>query len=152
MGDVNVDICRSEWNPQTRRAGDIKEIPNFVQADGRYLPFRDETFEIVFSREAIEHSDKPFLFLSELLRVSNNEVALTTPHRLTRKRNPFHRHHFTRKWFDRAFRKLAIPKGNFRTRIIEYDYFPHPYFSLVKLPRDILVTVRKKEPFWKERI
>lgn len=56
-GDVNVDVSRSEKNPQTF-VGDelrnIKQIPNFIQADGRFLPFRNGIFETVFSRETIE--------------------------------------------------------------------------------------------------
>lgn len=154
-GIVNVDVCRSELNPQTG-VGDelrnIKQIPNFVQADGQFLPFRDDVFETVLSRETIEHVHKPFLFLSELVRVSNNNVLLTTPHRFCRRMNPFHKQHFTIKWFYKALRKLGISSGNFRIRITGYSYLPHPYFPLIRLPRNMLVEVRKKKPFWKEII
>jgi len=155
QGDVNVDISRSKWNPQTNvreELRNIKLIPNFVQADGQFLPFRDKIFETVLSRETIEHVDNPFLFLSELIRVSKNEVMLTTPHRFCPRMNPFHKYHFTKTWFVKALRKLGIPRDNFRIRIIGYIHLPYEYLPIVRLPRNILVEVRKKKPFWKEII
>lgn len=151
-GDVNVDLFIEETPHREKYPGKItsKNTPNFVRADGQHLPFRDSMFETVLSSETIEHVDRPFLFLSELIRVSNNKVMLTTPHRFVRRMNPFHKQHFTIKWFDKALRKLGISGQNFRIRILKYSYLPHPYFPLVRLPRNILVEVRKKEPFLKE--
>ncbi len=65
-GHANVDVCRVVWNPQTgvgNELRDIKRIPNFVQADGQYLLFKDDMFEAVLSRETIEHVNNPFFSL-----------------------------------------------------------------------------------------
>lgn len=55
-----------------------------VQADGRVLPFEDDSFDIAYSNAVIEHvgnNTEQLRFLCELLRVSRAGF-LTTPNRL----------------------------------------------------------------------
>jgi len=80
-GDVNVDL----FVEPTHRAGDFtslntKKIKNFVLADAHYLPFRDETFEIVYSSHVLEHCLHPAQVLSEFHRVSSRTVYLEVPY------------------------------------------------------------------------
>ena len=56
---------------------------NFVQADGRYLPFEDAEFDVVHSNAVIEHvgpRDEQERFVAELVRVSSAGFV-TTPNR-----------------------------------------------------------------------
>jgi hypothetical protein len=56
---------------------------NFVQADGRELPFEDEEFDVVHSNAVIEHvgpEEEQGRFVAELVRVSKAGFV-TTPNR-----------------------------------------------------------------------
>lgn len=44
------------------------------------LPFPDGAFDAVFCSEVLEHVEDPAALVSELLRVSNGIVGVTTPH------------------------------------------------------------------------
>ena len=48
-------------------------------ADAKRLPFRDNSFDIVYSTEVIEHVLDPELMLAELKRVARHTVLVTTP-------------------------------------------------------------------------
>jgi len=65
-GDVNCDI-------ELR-----KNIPNFVLCSAEYLPFRENSFDIVTSFYVIEHIPNIYKFLSELYRVSRKSILITT--------------------------------------------------------------------------
>lgn len=57
---------------------------NFVQADGRRLPFRDGSFDVIHSSAVIEHVGSRLdqrRFVDELCRVARRGVFLTTPNR-----------------------------------------------------------------------
>lgn len=56
----------------------------FVQADGRDLPFPNDSFDFVHSHAVIEHVGSRKLqkiFIEELLRVARKGVMITTPNR-----------------------------------------------------------------------
>jgi predicted SAM-dependent methyltransferase len=56
----------------------------YVKADGRNLPFPDNSFDIIFSHAVIEHVGNSYnqkKFISELYRVCKNGVFFTTPNR-----------------------------------------------------------------------
>ncbi|TZF91227.1 class I SAM-dependent methyltransferase [Cognatilysobacter lacus] len=56
----------------------------FVRADGRDLPFADESFDIVHSSAVLEHvgsNSTQQNFVRELIRVAKRGVFLTTPNR-----------------------------------------------------------------------
>ena len=56
---------------------------SFVIADGKDLPFEDESFDAVVSFDVIEHIDEDILFLSEIYRVCKKGglLILGTPNR-----------------------------------------------------------------------
>jgi ubiquinone/menaquinone biosynthesis C-methylase UbiE len=101
-GNVNCDIYR-EVNPQVRNMPvymDAKNIPNFVLASGEYLPFKSNTFRIVYSHKAIQSVSNPQRFLHELIRVSNEKVELKAYHRYGRVgKGKFHQAYFSQTWF-----------------------------------------------------
>jgi len=56
----------------------------FVQADGRNLPFADDSFDFVHSSAVLEHvgsRDQQAAFIAESCRVARKGVFLTTPNR-----------------------------------------------------------------------
>jgi hypothetical protein len=58
--------------------------PNWMQADGRDLPFRDKSFDLVLSNAVIEHVgnyEDQFRFINEHERVGRTWI-LTTPNRI----------------------------------------------------------------------
>src|SRR5712692_3148205 len=76
-GDVNVDRRRS----LQARDGTRLVVKADIIADVRKLPFRNETFEEVFSGYTIEHLDSPDVLLQECERVSSDKVTIVVPSR-----------------------------------------------------------------------
>jgi len=141
-GDVNIDIYKKD-SPETTRPYNAKNYPNFVQASGCYLPFRNEVFEIVYSNNSMEHTSEYSLFFKEMLRVSNNAVIIQVPHilRNIRTSNPYHKQHFTRKWFRKSLVKLGFT--NFQIEYVAWRNYPHQLIPLVRVPTQILVKIFK---------
>ena len=71
IGDINVDI---QFYYYYRGKAKVDLL-----CDGYYLPFKDESFEIVCSRHVIEHLENPYKFLVELVRVSKKYVYISCP-------------------------------------------------------------------------
>lgn len=62
----------------------LAHIPNFVQCDSHYLPFKSDSFELVSCSHCLEHiRDWPVVF-KELMRVSGHKVEIRVPHRMSR--------------------------------------------------------------------
>lgn len=91
----------------------------FRRADGRNLPFADDSFDVVHSSAVLEHvgnAENQRRFISELVRVARRAVFLTTPNR----------------WFPIEFHTTLplvhwLPKQTFR-RLLQgsrYDFFAH---------------------------
>lgn len=64
----------------------VKAIPSgngIVQAEGETLPFADNTFDVVFSNEVIEHVDNDVLAVQEMVRVvkRNGRILIFCPNR-----------------------------------------------------------------------
>lgn len=56
----------------------------FLRADGRNLPFADESFDFVHSSAVLEHvggAERQTRFIAEALRVARKGIFLTTPNR-----------------------------------------------------------------------
>jgi hypothetical protein len=89
----------------------------FRRADGRELPFADDSFDVVHSSAVLEHvgsSENQHRFIAELTRVARRIVFLTTPNR----------------WFPVEFHTVLplvhwLPKRWFRSllRGTRYDFF-----------------------------
>ena len=58
-------------------------IIDFIVGDARYLPFKDESFDLIISTEVIEHFIEGELFLNECYRIlkESGVLILTTPNR-----------------------------------------------------------------------
>ena len=124
-GDVNVDFFSSGFNPQTGNQiqGEYmtpRKIKNFVIADASHLPFRDGSFNVVFSSHTIEHVENPTLMFRELCRIAKRKVIVRCPHRKgSGAVMPFHLHYFDEDWFEKASGSLGFESEQF---INVYDY------------------------------
>jgi len=69
-GNINLDINKPN-----------RKITDFVQADAHHLPFQDNTFEIVYCFEVIEHVESPLKMIREFHRVVKKDgtLVLSTP-------------------------------------------------------------------------
>lgn len=152
-GDVNVDLfikATPHRSGDQRKCNDIplnaKKIPNLIRADACHLPFKNNFFEDVYSKDTIEHVVNPFLMLRELIRVAKDCIVIIAPHRFySRKNRPLHINQFNIKWFAQALKKL----GYFRVSIIKYSefkYFPNKIISLIRIPQMLEVKICKR---WK---
>jgi SAM-dependent methyltransferase len=151
-GDVNVDpyIQPTLHRTDDQRTLDDRPIAidrsrHFIVADGCHLPFRDNTFDEVYSSHVIEHVKNPMLFLKECVRVSRNIIKIKCPHRYDpgRWKKPLHINHFNRSWFVKAFKTLGCDV--FAGGITGWAHIPNiPYFlSPFRLPAEIEITARK---------
>lgn len=66
-----------------RRARNLVDIPEYVLADCRYLPFRDYVFDMAVASEIIEHIPRPERMLKELHQVIRRKgcLVISTPNR-----------------------------------------------------------------------
>lgn len=78
LGDVNVDLYP---HPNLHRPlSQLQDIPNFIQADIHYLPFRNKCFKIVFCRNLLEHKGVRLVdACKELLRVTKEKLCIEVP-------------------------------------------------------------------------
>ena len=74
---VGLDI----YGPSLRKARVYKVYNDVVNADARFLPFRERSFDVCTAFEVIEHLAKPYAYkcLRELNRVAKRQVIITTP-------------------------------------------------------------------------
>src|SRR5512147_3090008 len=113
-GDVNTDIFGGGWNRQEAdqcrgEFVDPHKIPNFIVASAEFLPFMENSFDVVLSSHTIEHVSNPFRMLAELVRVSKRKVVVKCPHRLgSGAHRPFHVNYFDEEWFVKSSLTLAV--------------------------------------------
>ncbi|MBW1971998.1 MAG: class I SAM-dependent methyltransferase [Deltaproteobacteria bacterium] len=75
---------------------------HFIVGDALYLPFKDNSFEVIIAFETIEHVDNPERFLKEISRIliSKGIFLCSTPNTdVLPEDNPFHKIKFTYKSF-----------------------------------------------------
>jgi ubiquinone/menaquinone biosynthesis C-methylase UbiE len=146
-GTVNVDLYYGETIHRRHEPINMKHIPNFVLADACHLPFKDNSFWVVYSAHTIEHVQNPFLMLSELVRVSKHKIIVKCPHVIGENRasrySLAHLHHFRARWFWDSFRRLPVLKPTIFYS--KYQSFPHDWIPLIRLPSEITCIVIKKK-------
>lgn len=118
-GDVNIDFFRGGLNPQTgdQIQGEFmspKKTRNFIVADAMHLPFKDESFNVVFSSHTIEHVRSPFLMLREMCRVAKRKVIVRFPHRKgSGAVMPYHLNYLDENWFKQECSLLGFKSTQF---------------------------------------
>jgi hypothetical protein len=95
--------------PRTR--AELSGAESWVAGDGRALPFRDASFDIVFSNSVIEHvgdAASQQRFASEIARVGR-AYWVQTPNRLF----PIESHLLTPviHWLPRSWQRAIVPRG-----------------------------------------
>jgi 2-polyprenyl-3-methyl-5-hydroxy-6-metoxy-1,4-benzoquinol methylase len=101
---VGVDISRKALK-YAKKHYKKRSILGFVLSDARFLPFRENAFQVIISFETIEHMDNHGIFLNELrntLKAEGNLVISTPNARIPyskNKRNPFHVRELSRNEF-----------------------------------------------------
>jgi 2-polyprenyl-3-methyl-5-hydroxy-6-metoxy-1,4-benzoquinol methylase len=84
-----------------------------ILASGEYLPFRDESFQLVFAGEVIEHLSNPGGALKDWVRVltGGGKMVISTPNGLRVKvtgGHPEHKRMFSPKDLGRALQRLGM--------------------------------------------
>jgi len=156
-GTVNVDLHVGICEHRASIPFVPKEIPNFVLCDGEHLPFKDNSFDKVFSRHSLEHVGRkpqetntgPFFMLTEMVRVAKKEVEIIVPHRFSlanaekrfwrRRHNAF----FNLKWFNRVIPKVER-KLNVKLSVLVDLIFKPIIVYFVMMPSDIHITLIKR--------
>ncbi len=75
-----TDLC-TEMLSQAHRAG---RIDRFAQANAEQLPFADNQFDFVFTKECLHHTQRPYQAVHEMLRVAREGIVIIEPHTLRR--------------------------------------------------------------------
>jgi hypothetical protein len=115
-----------------------EEAPSTVHGDGCRLPFRDRSFDVVFSNSVIEHVGDAFRqkqFASEAARVGRG-FWIQTPNR----RFPIELHLLTPfiHWLPRSWQRRIVPRFTVwsllaRATPDRREYFLNHYLSAVRL-------------------
>ena len=138
-GDVNVDYRtyqNIELDQVHTKYVDIKNIPNFIRADALHLPFPNKSFVKTYCYHVIEHVSNPFKLIEELIRVTTQTLEIRCPHRFSKHaKMPYHRHYFTRSWFDRVFIGYKV-----RVKVTYWSPL-REMFGFIRLPHEIRIRV-----------
>jgi len=87
VGDVNCDLFVEDTEGHRtilhneRFKLDQRKVSNFVCCDAQYLPFKSGCFDLVNSRQVIEHVKHPELMAKDMVRVSRDLIVIETVHR-----------------------------------------------------------------------
>jgi SAM-dependent methyltransferase len=120
-GDVNIDSFRGGFNPQTGNQiqGEFRspqKIKNFIISDAMHLPFKDESFEVVFSSHTIEHVQNPSAMLREMWRVAKRKVIIRYSHRRgSWAKKPSQVNYLDENWFKQTSNLLGFKIAQFAT-------------------------------------
>ena len=119
-GTVNIDLYLGPTE-HTEEPIQLHKTPNLVHATAEALPFRDKSFDLVFSDNLLEHLSDPLAALREFLRVGRRVRAIV-PHRFSPgAHRSIHRAYLDRPWFEEAFRRLGVTDA--RVRLIKFNYW-----------------------------
>lgn len=116
-GDINIDLFPEKgmyrtWKEKLR----VKDISNFVRADAHYLPFKDNSFNLVSSYQVLCHVRNPSEVLAEMIRVANGKIVATVPFFLfntitmifSGRKKGRHEQWFTPEWFKAKLKNSSI--------------------------------------------
>lgn len=157
MGDVNIDLFVGHTE---HRAEPLipKETPNFIICDACHLPFKDDSFPVVFSKDTLEHVGRkpqrtnpaPYNALKEMLRVASRNLELYVPHRLSmanaekrfwrREHNAF----FNLRWFEMVIPRIEKELSIKLSKMVELRRKPWLLYFL-PMPDEIHITFFKRE-------
>lgn len=119
-----------------------------VLADGRYMPFRSDSFDVILALEVIEHltKDEGMEFLKDLDRVNRRQVIISTPIGFT---EMYDYHSESQKhlsgWFPSEFQRIEYKvRGSYGIRFFPRDlaywisylwpldyYFPQCAYNMI---------------------
>jgi 2-polyprenyl-3-methyl-5-hydroxy-6-metoxy-1,4-benzoquinol methylase len=150
---VSLDIS----GPALSNAKKIYLGPMYIKADAQFLPFADESFDSVVALEIIEHLDNGLGSLREINRVLRDDgiLIVSTPNTahlrnrldsLIRRKeppnrpvNPYHKHEYSSKEFERLLKSARFAIRQKRGQIIT---FPLVHW----LPPRVCVTTGRSLP------
>jgi hypothetical protein len=163
VGDVNCDrtIEDHDHHRGSKIGGiphriDPRKTPNFVVCDASCLPFIDNCFDMVVSKQVVEHVERPYLMISEMVRTSRDVIIIETMHRRGERVSP----RWERKWvkthhpnkFD--FTSLSKIANYFKcktvlTQTLDYNYIISIFgIRIFPVPAGIRVIWSKKADEW----
>ena len=155
VGDVNTDLFIRDVEGHRIEASrfnlDVHKIPNFIVCDASHLPFKSNCFEMVVSRQVIEHVAKPFLMFQEMFRCSKNLIVVETVHRRgerlqCRKARAWSRKHHVNSFNFSSFKKLAasykIPFVKFT--VLSSRKMPSKRLPLLTVPFEFRAVFAKR--------
>jgi ubiquinone/menaquinone biosynthesis C-methylase UbiE len=157
-GNINIDQFMYKTPHRTKDANlKTMKIPNLINADAHYLPFRNGVFDVVFCNHLLEHKGIRYVTVAkELLRVSKRKVDINVPSQLCYSiRSPVHDKVFTKQTFETIFRNFA-KEVKYARFIWRYVNVPTNYLhALIRriplivpcpIPTEIRVSVWKVNP------
>jgi len=149
---VNVDIYIPQNMPQ-----------NFILASAEYLPFKENTFDIVESSYVIEHLIRPADFIQKQVAISKHKVIIVTDNsewigdlwfRITHNGRIFHSEHYYRwtvEYLENLIKRLGY-KSVVKACNLSPSYIVKIISKLGRLPRigrcfyrDIIGEIYKEE-------
>lgn len=74
LGYAYLGVCLGEDYKVAMERG-----RNVIEEDFTFLPFKDDSFDVLFSRHSLEHSPMPLLTLMEWRRITKRYIALVLP-------------------------------------------------------------------------
>jgi len=115
----------------------------FLRADALFLPFDNESFDIVTTFETIEHLSSQEKFLKEIKRILKKDglLVLSTPNTLVyRKGNPFHKKEFSPGELAKLLSKHFLKVNMF----YQNSFFANTIFSKATLEKGSFETLKIK--------
>ena len=136
-----LDISFPMLKRAQRKAADANRKAEFIQADGAYIPFRDESMDIVFQMGGLQFMHDPFRAVSEMARVAKPGAQIHVIDELRGGimmlgRMPAHSKYATREKVVEGMRRL-VPHSmtEIDSLIVEGTYFYALRFRKPSLPQ-----------------
>lgn len=128
VGTINLDI-------------DSKAKPDIVGC-AEYLPFKDDSFDIVYASHVLEHTTKHDQIIEEFLKVTKYEIRLVVPNFMSRNQHndPSHIRAFCS--LDEVFSKHNAKIWGNKTWVR----------SNLKIVRLLFTLFGKFDPFWADEL